>query len=431
MFELLNATLHIIGYTLHTIVRYKMYTMLNSSRLLASVASIALKLSTFSWQYSVSDHMIKHKIRIKYDPNVKEEPQAVWQLKLDAALAKKPILVLNHKDLPNREVIVCDKSNNIYLINKDGLVLWTMSIPGEIVSEIHQVDLYQNNKFQYVFNTRTQLYVIDRMGNKVGKFPITLKSMASNGVLCVDYGKNKEFRFFVAGEDKKIYAFDRWAKLVGNWNFAGSESAIIEPGERYEVGDKDYLVFRDKQNTYFLDRQGKSREITPAPFEHSGNPAYFINNANPSLISTDLSGKIHIVDFSGQAELKEVGKFGAGHRFLAADLDGNSSPEYLFAEGKKLTAFATDGKKLFERNFPDLITETPSIWSYGTGNLKIGVVVGGENKVYLLDKNGSIMQGFPLEGNSNFTFGKFNDGNGWYNLLIGNEGNTLVNYRIE
>jgi hypothetical protein len=401
------------------------------SAMLSENEDIIRKFSTFSWQYSVSDHMVKHKIRIKYDPNVKEEPQAVWQLKLDAPLAKKPTLVLNHKDLPNREVIVRDKSNNIYLINKDGMVLWTMNIPGEIISEIHQVDLYQNNKFQYVFNTRTQLYVIDRMGNKVGKFPITLKSMASNGVSLVEYGKNKEFRFFIAGEDKKIYAFDRWAKLAGNWSFAGSESTITEPGSRYEVGDKDYLVFRDKQNTYFLDRQGKSREIAPAPFERSGNPAYFINNGNPGLISTDVSGKIHIIDFTGQAELKEVGKFGAGHRFVAADLDGNGSPEYLFAEGKKLSVFATDGKKLFERSFPDLITETPSVWPYGAGSVKIGVVIGGENKVYLLDKNGSVMQGLPLDGNSNFTFGKFNDANGWYNLLIGGEGNTLINYRIE
>jgi hypothetical protein len=401
------------------------------STMLSNNEDVIRKFSTFSWQFSVSDHMIKNQIKLKYDPNIKEEPQAVWQLKLEAPLAHKPKLVLNHKDLPNREVIVTDKSNNIYLINKDGLVLWTMNIPGEIMSDILQVDLYQNNKFQYVFNTKTQLYVIDRMGNKFGKFPLTLKSMASNGVSIVDYGKNKEFRFFVAGEDKKIYAFDRWGKLVGNWNFAGSESTITEPGKRFEVGDKDYLVFRDKQNTYFLDRQGKSRDITPAPFDHSANPSYFFNDSNPRLFSTDLSGKIHTVDFTGQAELKEVGKFGAGHHFAAEDIDGNGSPEYLFAEGKKLMVFASDGKKLFERSFPDLITETPSVWPFGNGSVKIGVVVGGENKVYLLDQKGSIQQGFPLEGNSSFTFGKFNDANGWYNLIIGGEGNTLVNYRIE
>ena len=401
------------------------------STMLSENEDIIRKFSTFSWQFSVSDNMIKNQIRIKYDPNIKEEPQAVWQLKLEAPLARKPKMVLNHKDLPNREVIVCDKLNNVYLINKDGLILWTMNIPGEIVSEIHQIDLFQNNKFQYVFNTKTQLYVIDRMGNKVGKFPLTLKSMASNGVSVVDYGKNKEFRFFVAGEDKKIYAFDRWGKLVPNWNFTSSGGPITEPGERYEVGDKDYLLFCDKQNTYFLDRQGKSRDINPAPFERSGNPVYFLNKDNPTLISTDRSGKIHILDFTGQAEIKDVSKFGAGHRFAVEDLDGNGSPEYLFAEGKKLTVFATDGKKLFERSFPDNISETPSLCTFGSGMNKIGVVIGGENKVYLLNKDGSIMQGFPLDGNSSFILGKFNDTNGWYNLIIGGENNTLVNYRIE
>jgi hypothetical protein len=401
------------------------------STMLSSNENIIRKFSTFTWQFSVSDHMIKNRLALKYDPNFKEEPQAIWQLKLGGKLATKPLLVLNHKDLPNREVIVCDNQNNLSLINKEGLVLWSMNIPGEIMSEIHQIDLYQNNKFQYVFNTKTQLYVIDRMGNKVGKFPLTLKSMASNGVMLVDYGKNKEFRFFIAGEDKKIYAFDRWGKLVQNWNFAGSETPITKPGVHIEVGDKDYLVFNDEQNTYFLDRQGKTREGQPASFERSSNPIYFINDGSPRLIATDQLGRIHIMDFAGQTEIKEVGKFGTAHRFVSDDLDGNGSPEYIFADGKKLTIFSADGKKMGEHTFPDMISEIPSVYNMGAGNSKIGVIIKGENKVYLLDKSGSIMRGFPLEGDTNFILGKFNDSNAWVNLVVGTQGNTLVNYRIE
>ena len=401
------------------------------SAMLSQNEDVIRKFSTFSWQFSVSDHMIKNRLALKYDPNVKEEPQAIWQMKLEGKLAQKPVLVLNHKDLPNREVIVCDNQNNVSLINKEGLVLWTVNIPGEIMSDIHQIDLYQNNKFQYVFNTKTQLYVIDRMGNKVGKFPLTLKSIASNGVMIVDYGKNKEFRFFIGGEDKKIYAFDRWGKLVQNWTFVGSETPITKPGMRIEVGDKDYLIFYDKQNTYFLDRQGKSRDIQAAPFDHSGNQMYFVNGGNPRLISTDPMGRIHILDFAGQAEIKEVGKFGSAHRFVAEDLDGNGSPEYIFADGKKLMIFSTDGKKIGEHSFPDLISETPFVCSMGKGNTKIGVVIKGENKVYLLDKNGSVTRGFPLEGDTDFILGKFNDSNAWFNLIVGAQGNTLVNYRIE
>ncbi|GEM_PF-847259 len=399
--------------------------------MLSKNEDIIRKFSTFSWQFAVTDHMIKNRINLKYDPNVREEPQAVWQLKLETPLARTPKLGLNHKDLPNREVIVYDKQNNISLINKEGLVLWSMKIPGEIISEIHQIDIYQTKRFQYLFNTKTQLYLIDRMGNNVRKFPVTLKSIASNGVSVAEFGKNKEYRFFIAGEDKKIYAFDRDGKLVPKWSFEGTESVVTKPILHYEIDGKDYIVITDKQNTYFLDRQGKSRNVEPAPFDHSSNQQYFVNDGNPRLITTDPLGKIHIQGFTGQTEIKDLGRFNAGHRFAVVDLDGNGSYEYLFAEGKKLSVFSSDGKKLFDHSFADAITETPFICSFGPGINKIGIVLGNQNKVYLLDKNGAVMRGFPLDGNTSFILGKFNDSNSWYNLIVGGEGNTLVNYRIE
>ena len=401
------------------------------SATLSGSEEVIRKFSTFSWQLSVSGNMIKNRINLKYDPNIKEEPQAIWQLKLDAPLAQKPKLVLNHKDLANREMIVCDKQNNVYLINKEGTILWKMNIPGEIISEIYQIDIFQNKKFQYLFNTKTQLFVIDRMGNKVGKFPINLKEMASNGVSWAEYGKNKEIYFYVAGEDKKIYVYDRLGKLIPKWNFEGAESAITKPIRNYNIDGKSYIVFSDQQNTYFLDRLGKSREIQSAIFNHSANQTYFFNKGNPKLISTDQTGKIHIQDFAGQEETTEVGKYGANHHFAAEDVDGNGSPEYLFAEGKKLTVFASDGKKIFERAFPDAITETPLVYTSGSGVNKIGVVLGGENKIYLLDKNGAILRGFPLSGNTPFLLEKFNDLSTYFNLLVGNEDGSVVNYKIE
>ena len=392
---------------------------------------IIRKFSTFSWQFTVSDNMIKNQVNLKFDPNYKEEPQAVWQLKLDAPLAGKPKLVLNHKDLANREVIVCDKQNNVYLINKEGLVLWKINIPGDIISEIHQIDLYRNNKFQYIFNTKTQLYVIDRMGNKVGKYPVTLKSMASNGVSIAEYGQNKEYRFFVGGEDQKIYVFDRDGKLIPKWNFEGAESMVTKPVYHYDIEGKDYLVFTDRKNTYFLDRQGKSREIQGAPFDRTNNELFFFQEGTPRLITTDPSGKIHLQDFNGQTEIKEVGKFGTGHRFAALDLDGNGSPEYLFAEGKKLTIFGNDGKKLAERQFAENISEAPFICAFGADLVKIGIVTGADNKIYLIDKNAAVMKGFPLQGNSKFVLGKFNDSSSYFNLITGSDDGSLINYKIE
>ena len=206
---------------------------------------------------------------------------------------------------------------------------------------------------------------------------------------------------------------------------------VTNPVQHFDIDGKDYLIVSDKQNVYFLDRQGKARDGQPAPFDRSANLVYFINDGNPRLIATDQVGRIHIMDFAGQAQIKEVGKFGSSHRFVAEDLDGNGSPEYIFADDKKLTIFSADGKKLGEHTFPDEISETPFVCTMGAGITKIGVVIKGENKVYLLDKSGSVMRGFPLEGDTNFILGKFNDSNTWFNLIIGEQGNTLINYRIE
>jgi hypothetical protein len=49
----------------------------------------------------------------------------------------------------------------------------------------------------------------------------------------------------------------------------------------------------------------------------------------------------------------------------------------------------------------------------------------------LLEPNGSVTKGFPLDGNSGFALGKFNDSNSWFNLITGSEGNSLDDYRIE
>ncbi|HAH23854.1 MAG TPA: hypothetical protein DCL77_08865 [Prolixibacteraceae bacterium] len=413
---------------------YRLKEVLLKPELSANISAseeVIRKFSIFTWQFSVSGNMIQNRINLKYDPNLKEEPQAIWQVKLDAPLAQTPRLVLNHKDLANREMIVCDKANNVYLINKEGSILWQMTVPDPIISEIHQIDIYQNQKFQYIFNTKTQLYVVDRMGNKVGKFPIIFKAMASNGVSVAQYGQNKEYRFFVAGEDKKIYVYDRDGKLIPKWNFQETQGIVTKPIQRYEIEGKDYIVFSDQQNTYFLDRQGKSRDVQPSPFNHSDNPMEFVNEANPRLIATDPTGKIYIQDFTGHTEIKEVGKFNATHRFAAEDLDGDQLPEYLFADGKKLSVFANGGQKLFERSFPDVISETPVVNHLTPGVNRIGVVVKGENKIYLLDTKGANTWGFPLPGNTPFIIGKFNDTSSYFNLLVGSEDGTVVNYKIE
>jgi hypothetical protein len=306
-----------------------------------------------------------------------------------------------------------------------------MTTPDPIISDVYQIDIYQNKKYQYIFNTKTQLYVIDRMGNRVGKFPIIFKAMASNGVTVTQYMPSREFRYFVAGEDKKVYVYDRDGRLLPQWNFEGTQSMVTKPIRHFDIAGKDYIVVTDQQNTYLLDRQGKTRKIETESFNRSNNPLYLLSEGNPRLVATDQAGKIHLQDFTGQSETKEIGKFSASHRFVVEDINGDGSPEFLFADGKKLTVFKQDNMIIFERTFPEAISEAPIVSNPAPGVTKIGIVTKADNKIYVLDAKGAITWGFPLAGNTPFVLGKFNDASSYFNLLVGSEDGSLINYKIE
>jgi len=381
------------------------------------------------WQFSAAAGEFLNNLYLKYDPVLKEEPQAIWQTKLDSTISIKPQLVVNHRDMQNMEVIVQDNRNNLYLINKEGVTLWKVQLPGKIMSPVYQVDHYRNGKLQYLFNTREQLHMIDRNGNKVANFPIAFKSPATNGVAVLDYSDNRDYRYLIAAEDRKVYAYDRNGKSLTGWKFEGTDGIVTNPLAYFKLGTQDYLVCADRYKTYILDRQGNIRVKTTDHFEHSGNSLFLTDQA--ALATTDTGGKVHLQYFDGKTETIDAGGFGKGHFFRAEDLNGDKKTDYIVADGNKLFAFTDRGKKIFERKFDSAVSHHPEIYTFGTANKKIGVVCGDENRIYLIDARGGLYSGFPLQGNTSFTIGYLTPGNPYFNLLVGSEDSGFFNYKIE
>ncbi len=387
------------------------------------------KFYALGWQFSASSGEILNNMYLKYDPVLKEEPHMIWQSKLDSIVSVKPQLVVNHRDKQNMEVIVQDNLDNLYLINKEGVALWKVRLSGKIMSRIYQIDYYRNGKLQYLFNTRDKLYLIDRNGEKVAKFPVSFKTPASNGVGVFDYDNNRDYRYFVATENRQIDAYDRDGKPVSGWKFTGTEGVVTNPVGYYRIGTQDFLVCADRYKTYLLDRQGNIRVKTTDNFEHSGNDLYL--TSQPALATTDASGKVHLQYFDGKAETVSLGSFGKEHFFRAEDLNGDKKTDYIIAEGNQLYAFTDQGKKIFERKFTSPVSFTPEVYSFGAGSKKIGVVCRSENRIYLVDSKGSVYSGFPLQGNTSFSIGYLTPGNPYFNLLVGGEENSLINYKVE
>jgi len=77
----------------------------------------------------------------------------LWEKQIEGKLVKSPFLFTNHYTKAKELALVTDK-NELVLMSAEGEILWSRKLEEEILGEIHQVDLFRNNKFQMVFSTR-------------------------------------------------------------------------------------------------------------------------------------------------------------------------------------------------------------------------------------------------------------------------------------
>lgn len=359
------------------------------------------------------------------------DSQTTWQCNVGSQLITKPVFTINHSDKENREVLVQDKTNKLHQIGNDGTIRWSIALDGPVLSEIFQIDYLANGKLQYLFSTKGKLYIMDRNGVNLENFPVTFPSPATNGVNVLDYDNNRIYRYFVACEDKKIYAYDKEGKLMPGWVFEGTKTQVTTPVQHFRIGGKDYIVFKDKYQIYIQNRKGEPVAKTAAEFENSRNSLMLSVGINPKIVATDTKGTIYNIDFDGNYTEKKVGKFGSNHFFKTDDLNGDNKSEFIFADGKELTVTDESGTVLFAQKFANTIQNQPNIYRFGPKQKKIGIVDSRANRIYLFEITGQTHQGFPLQGATEFSIGKTTQSSKKLNLIVGSKGGSLYNYTLD
>ncbi len=388
------------------------------------------KFNMISYQIRQGKDVWENTMTTVYQSEEQEDARTDWQSVVGANINMKPQLVTNHLDRQNREIIFQDTQNTLHLISSSGKMRWSQNLPEPILGQIHQVDYFKNGKLQFLFNTKEKLYLIDRNGNDVKPFPVRLPANATNGVSIFDYDKNRNYRFFFAGEDRKVYALDNSAKIISGWKFGQTEHDVTTPVQHFKVDGKDYIVFKDKSNIYIQDRQGQTRVTPDVKFENSGNPLVLNLNGKQKIVATDSGGKVWYIFFDGKTEEKKTARFGSGHFFTAEDLDGNDIPDFIFADGNELTVMDENGKKLFSKKLNNPVRYQPVVYTFDSNQKMIGIVDAASNRIFLYSPDGKLYPGFPLQGNSPFTIGKLSENSTGFNLIVASEGGKLYNYSL-
>ena len=355
-----------------------------------------------------------------YDPNRGESQPTSWQTKLDTTMTGRPYVVINH-NTQEREYIVQDVDNKIYLINPQGLVLWTRKVDGPIVGRVQQIDYYCNKKLQYLFATKESVYLIDRNGNNTAKFPIQLPCEAVGGVTYMDYGNPLEFRIFVPCSDKQIVLYDKNCKKVEGWEMKHTEGLVRSEVDHWVSGNKDYLISRDNYSCYITDRRGRER-VPLKPLAPNPNSRVYLVRANSdeaAFVVATADGKMASVDVeSGETNSVKIDSIGV-HPFYMFQL--SNKEQFVFIDKERAVVTDDHGNVMSVEK----LRLSDDIEVEMTNDDKLIVWDKGESLGYLMDATGKIEEGFPVRAKSMMAVSESGQ---QMNVVVAGEGQMLSNY---
>ena len=391
------------------------------------------KFQFIAYQFFPSKDMIYNNIILQYNPVIKEKPHTIWQSHLDTTINFKPKLVINHKT-DEKEIFIQDDNNNIYLINYAGRILWKVKLDEKIINNVYQIDVFKNKKLQYLFSTKSKIYLIDRLGNNVERYPVNLRSPATNGIALFDYDNSRDYRIFVACADKKVYAYDIEGNIIKGWEFEQTEKFVYNPVQHFRIKTTDYIVFKDSLNTYIVDRRGAEKVKVKRQFPASHNNSFIFEGKSSKnkarLVTTDINGNVIYVYFDGKVETKKVKKCNPSHFFENKDFDGDGWKDFIYVNNNKIEIFNRKASLLMSHTFTSEIKNKPVLYIFPNNNRKIGVVDRANNEIYLFDSDGEIYEGFPLRGMTMFSVGHLKSSAKMFNLFVGSNDGFLYNYEV-
>ena len=312
---------------------YKLFCKENLIPIIDEKIDVLRKFEAIAIQISTEKKgLYYNNIYLKYNPVYKKETSSLWELALDSVATKAPQLLVNHKT-KSKEIFIQDDANKIYLISNIGKVIWTKQLQEPILGKVHQIDVYKNNKLQILFNTASKIYLLDRNGNNVEKYPVNLLSKATNGITPLDYAHNRNYRLLIGCQNNMVYNYDVHGDLVKGWEYNSKESFANNKIWHFVIANKDYIAIPlHNGKIKVIQRNGKDRLNLENKLEVSTNLIYLkvgSTLANTYLTTLDSSGNISQLNFDGKTSLIINEYKQPGAKFSCFDFDNNNSNDFV------------------------------------------------------------------------------------------------------
>lgn len=334
-----------------------------------------------------------------------------FNLKLENDILGEPQYFTN-PGKASSNILVQDIKNQLHFITESGKILWSKNLKTPILGEIHEIDFYNNGNLQMAFTTKDAFYIFDRTGKELGTFPLRFKDEITQPLAVFDYDNNHKYRFVIT-QGKNILMYDKNGKTVKGFGFSKTVSPIAKVPQHIRMGNKDYINIAEENGTlHILNRVGQTRVPVSKKYQFSDVPITFEDKSFVIITKDNLKEII-----------SETGKVSS------VKLDVGNHYWYATSGSTKVTLddnLLRINGKLTE--LPLGIYSNPNLYNINR-NTYITITETQEKKVYVFDKNGNILNGFPVYGTSEARIGKNNSKNGFL-VLVKDNSNSLIGYEF-
>jgi len=388
------------------------------------------KFGGIALQLSSNKEMVYHNLVLLCKSDDRKNTKQVWINRLEAGVSGKPQVF----EMPNNEkaIFVADIRGNAYLMDGDGETTWKKRV-GKVMGRAYAIDFYNNGKLQFLFNTKDRIHLIDRKGNEVEGYPIDLKSDASNGLTAVDYDGKKDYRIFIACENKKVLCLDKSGKTVEGWKPQATNTAVRTEVNYFAAGDKDYIVYSTNDQVEILDRKGNAKVKPNEKLNFAEHHNFYLrqNESEHYWVSNLSNGRICSIWPSGKVQYLSIKKLPKDYYFNTLEQKTTPVKHLLaFSYADKLEVYDNSRQLLFDYSFKGNISSAPETLEL-EGETKLAVSTASEGKIYLFNLDGSLYRGFPFNGYGQFTIAKLGSKESRYNILVGDNSGNLVCYVLD
>lgn len=333
------------------------------------------------------------------------------RVELESDLATNPQFVLNHRN-GEKEIVVQDIDNNLYLINNKGEILWKKTLQGRIQGDISQVDLYKNKRLQLAFTTNDQFLILDRNGKEVEPFDMKFPGGNLNGLAVFDYDNKKNYRFVIS-QGTNISMFNNKGKKVTGFKYNKADSQVLMPPKHIRIGRKDYIVFMLEDGSLkILNRTGRTRVNVKEKIDFSGNETYLFKG---NFVTTNKKGTLFAISPKGKITKSKL---------------ATNSDHGIVTTNK---TFVLQNENILqirghEVNLELGVYSKPQLF-YVNNKIYISVTDIQSRKVYLFDSAGKSISDFPVFGNYKIDLHDIDKDNK-IEIVTKEQDNALIVYRI-